>query len=50
SAIVEALEKLDLHFPEVAKDSLDELQKARAALEREGRGAPAVSKRRPRGA
>ncbi|KQW22106.1 hypothetical protein ASC80_01540 [Afipia sp. Root123D2] len=50
SAIVEALEKLNLHFPEVAKGSLDELQKVRAVLEQEGRGVSAVPKKRARGA
>jgi PPK2 family polyphosphate:nucleotide phosphotransferase len=50
SAIVDALERLNLHFPEVAKDSRDELQKVRAALEKEGRGLPAVPKRRNRSA
>jgi PPK2 family polyphosphate:nucleotide phosphotransferase len=48
SAIVDALERLNLHFPEVAKDSRDELQKVRAALEKEGQGLPAVPKRRNR--
>jgi PPK2 family polyphosphate:nucleotide phosphotransferase len=50
SAIVEALEKLNLRFPEVAKGSLDELQKVRAVLEQEGRGVSAVPKKRARGA
>jgi PPK2 family polyphosphate:nucleotide phosphotransferase len=48
SAIVEALERLNLHFPEVAKDSRDELQKVRMVLEKEGQGRPAVPKRRSR--
>lgn len=50
SAIVEALEKLNLRFPEVAKGSLGELQKVRAVLEQEGRGISAVPKKRARGA
>ena len=46
SAIVDALERLNLHFPEVAKDARDELQKVRAALEKEGQGLSAVPRKR----
>ena len=38
SAIVAALEKLDLHFPQVDKDSKREFELVRKALEREGKG------------
>lgn len=48
SAIVDALERLNLRFPEVAKGSRDELQKVRAALEKEGEGLSAVPKSRRR--
>jgi PPK2 family polyphosphate:nucleotide phosphotransferase len=37
SAIVNAMEKLDLHYPEVDKDMKDELKKVRLALEGEGK-------------
>jgi PPK2 family polyphosphate:nucleotide phosphotransferase len=37
SAIVSAMEKLDLSFPEPEKGKTDELKKARDALEKEGR-------------
>lgn len=46
SAIVDALERLNLHFPDVAKDARDELQKVRAALEKEGQGLSAVPRKR----
>lgn len=46
SAIVSAMEKLDLRFPEMDKSALGELKKAQAALENEGRqAAPAAKKR-----
>jgi hypothetical protein len=35
SAIVEELERLDLEFPKVQGDALKELEKVRAALERQ---------------
>jgi hypothetical protein len=35
SAIVSALERLDLHFPRVDEDSLHEFKKVREALEQE---------------
>jgi PPK2 family polyphosphate:nucleotide phosphotransferase len=38
SAIVSALERLDLHFPRVDKASLAEFKKVRQALENEGKG------------
>lgn len=38
SAIVSAMEKLDLPYPEVEKGAKDELKKAQAALEQEGGG------------
>jgi PPK2 family polyphosphate:nucleotide phosphotransferase len=38
SAIVSALERLDLHFPRVDKASLAEFEKVRQALENEGKG------------
>jgi PPK2 family polyphosphate:nucleotide phosphotransferase len=38
SAIVAALEKLDLHFPRVDKASQEEFKKVRKALEQEGKG------------
>src|SRR5579864_2821556 len=38
SAIVSALERLDLHFPRVDKASLTEFKKIREALENEGKG------------
>src|SRR6201985_1059862 len=38
STIVAALDRLDLHFPEVDKDSKREFELVRKALEREGRG------------
>lgn len=37
SAIVSAMEKLDLKFPEVDKSDAGELKKVKFALEREGR-------------
>ena len=39
SAIVSAMEKLDLRYPEIEKGTEEELKKARVALEREGRAA-----------
>ena len=48
SAIVDAMERLNLHFPEVAKGDRDELQKVRVALEKEGEGLSAVPKPRRR--
>jgi polyphosphate kinase 2 (PPK2 family) len=39
SAIVSALETLDLHFPRADKASLQEFKRVREALESEGRGA-----------
>jgi PPK2 family polyphosphate:nucleotide phosphotransferase len=45
SAIVDALDRLNLHFPVVAKDARDELQKVRAALEKEGLGRPAAPRK-----
>jgi PPK2 family polyphosphate:nucleotide phosphotransferase len=38
SAIVAALERLDLHFPRVDKASQEEFKKVRKALEQEGKG------------
>lgn len=38
SAIVAALEKLDLRFPRADKASLGEFDEVRKALEREGKG------------
>ncbi|TPQ28765.1 hypothetical protein C2U70_29180, partial [Bradyrhizobium guangdongense] len=38
SAIVAALDELDLRFPRVDKDSLEEFAKVRKALEQEGKG------------
>ncbi len=38
SAIVSALEALDLHFPRAGKASLQEFRQVRTALEREGKG------------
>ena len=38
SAIVSALETLDLHFPRADKASLQEFKRVREALESEGRG------------
>ncbi len=38
SVIVNALEKLDLHFPKVDKAALAQFDQARIALEKEGRG------------
>jgi PPK2 family polyphosphate:nucleotide phosphotransferase len=40
SAIVGAMETLNLHFPRVDKASLDEFKKVRKALEHEGKGGP----------
>ncbi|HEX7882700.1 MAG TPA: PPK2 family polyphosphate kinase, partial [Afipia sp.] len=45
SAIVSAMEKLDLHFPEVDKSAAGELKKVQAALEGEGRQAAPASKK-----
>ena len=45
SAIVTAMEKLDLRFPEVEKGAVQELQKAREALEQEGRVAARGTKK-----
>lgn len=44
SAIVSAMEKLDLHFPEVDKSDTGNVKKAKTALEKEGRDAIRVSK------
>lgn len=44
SAIVSAMEKLDLKFPEVDKSDAGELKKVKVALEREGRAPVRVSK------
>lgn len=44
SAIVSAMDKLDLKFPEVDKSDAGELKKVKAALEAEGRGAARVPK------
>ncbi len=44
STIVSALEGLNLQYPKVDKASLEEFEKVRVALEREGRQ-PAVPKR-----
>lgn len=49
SAIVSAMEKLDLHFPEVDKSETGELKKARTALENEGRQAAYVPKKKKPG-
>jgi hypothetical protein len=38
SAIVNALENLDLHFPRADKTSLKEFKRVREALENEGKG------------
>ena len=38
SAIVSALENLDLHFPRAGKASLKEFKQVREALENEGKG------------
>jgi hypothetical protein len=59
SAIVSALEELNLRFPRVDKDSLEEFAKVRKALESEGKSAtkkpakkpaknPAKSSKRPK--
>ena len=45
SAIVDAMEKLDLAFPAKPEASPAELKKAKEQLEKEGRGRPAVSPR-----
>lgn len=45
SAIVSAMEKLDLKYPELDKSKMGELKKARTALEGEGRGAVRSSKK-----
>lgn len=51
SAIVTAMERLDLRFPEVDKSTAEELKKARIALEQEGRkAAVAPQKKKPVGA
>lgn len=46
SAIVSAMEKLELSFPEPEKGKADELKKARDALEKEGREAGHVPKKK----
>lgn len=46
SAIVSAMEKLDLRFPEVEKDVAEELKKARDALEKEGRAGALVPRKK----
>lgn len=46
SAIVTALEKLNLKFPEVEKGALEELTKVREALEQEGRVVSASKKQK----
>ena len=46
SAIVSAMEKLDLRFPEIAKGAAEELKKARDALEEEGRAAALVPRKK----
>ena len=46
SAIVSAMEKLDLRFPEPEKGKNDELKKARDTLEKEGREAGHVPKKK----
>jgi PPK2 family polyphosphate:nucleotide phosphotransferase len=45
SAIASAMEKLDLSFPEPAKDKAGELKKARDALEKEGRETGTMKKK-----
>jgi PPK2 family polyphosphate:nucleotide phosphotransferase len=45
SAIVSAMEKLDLRFPEVEKGALEELKKVRGALEQEGQAVARVPKK-----
>jgi len=45
SAIVDAMEKLDLAFPAKPEASAAELKKAKEQLEKEGRGRPAVPSR-----
>lgn len=49
SAIVTAMEKLSLKFPEVDKSDAGELKKVRVALEREGRAPVRVSKAKTAG-
>jgi PPK2 family polyphosphate:nucleotide phosphotransferase len=49
SAIVTAMEKLNLKFPEVDKSDAGELKKVRVALEREGRAPVRVSKAKAAG-
>lgn len=44
SAIVDAMEKLDLAFPAKSEASAAELRKAKEQLEKEGRGRPAVAR------
>lgn len=46
SAIVSAMEKLDLQFPEPEKGKTDELKKARDALEKDGRAAANMPKKK----
>jgi PPK2 family polyphosphate:nucleotide phosphotransferase len=46
SAIVSAMEKLDLRFPEPEKGNADELKKARDALEKDGRAAANMPKKK----
>lgn len=48
SAIVQALEKMDLKIPRVDHDSLKEFAEARTALEREGDGKQPAVKPKPR--
>jgi len=45
SAIVSALEKLNLKFPKVDKASLEEFKTLRIALENEGKGAKVAAKK-----
>lgn len=46
SAIVSAMEKLDLRYPEVDKSTTGELKKVQTALEREGRSAVRVPQKK----
>jgi PPK2 family polyphosphate:nucleotide phosphotransferase len=46
SAIVSAMEKLDLRYPEVDKSTTGELKKVQTALEREGRSAVRVPEKK----
>jgi hypothetical protein len=47
SAILGALESLDLHFPRADKASLREFKQVRKALEHEGKGRAKARKARP---